>query len=227
MSTELHPITREMYLVHTTFRREFGLLPGLVRGADGDVERAGIIADHYALIRGILYHHHHGEDERGWPRLLARGPDEAAPVVAAMESQHKELDAVLAEVTAGLAGWRETADPEHGAAVADAAGRLSRLLNEHLTEEEERALPLMEKYITEAEWNQGVEEGVAAADQEQATLFLGMMMYEGDPGAIKDVISHMPPQAQPVIAGLAAKAFARHSELVYGTQAPAKTGARR
>jgi hypothetical protein len=228
MSTEQHPITREMCLVHTAFRREFGLLPALIRGAGGgDVERAGIIADHYALVRGVLDHHHHGEDTGQWPLLLSRSPQDAGPVVRAMLSQHGELDTILAEVTAGMAGWRETADPEQGAAVAGAAGRLSRVLSEHLAAEEEQALPLMEQHITEAEWNQQVADGAANATPDQRLLFLGMMIYEGDPDAIGQVIEHMPPDIRPVIAGQATEAFARHCQRVYGTPAPAKIGALR
>jgi hemerythrin-like domain-containing protein len=226
MSTAQHPITREMYLVHDTFRREFGLLPAVIRSVeDGDAKQAGVVADHYAVIRAVLYAHHHGEDERAWPMLIARGPQEATAVARAMETQHEELDKIVTEVTAGLASWRETANQEQGVVIADAAARLSRTLNEHLAEEEEQALPLMEKYITEAEWNQGVEKGVGYVTPDQAMLFLGMMMYEGEADAVREVIAHMPPDAQPVIGDLATTAFAQHSELVYGTSTPPRIGA--
>jgi hypothetical protein len=225
MSTEPHPISREMHLVHDTFRREFGLLPALVRAVGGgDVRRAGIIADHYAVIRAILQHHHHAEDEHFWPRLLARSSREAALVVSAMRGHHDELDTVLAEVTARFAGWRETADRERGMAVGNAASLLSRLLNEHLAAEEDDALPLIEQHVTQAEWNQGVEAAAATADRDQATLFMGMMMYEGDPDAVKDAIGHMPPEVRPVITGRAAAAFRRHCVQVYGTPTPTRIG---
>jgi len=66
--------TSEMYLVHAVFRREFALLPGLVRAvAAGDVERAGIVADHAELLTVLLHEHHSAEDAMLWPRLLALG----------------------------------------------------------------------------------------------------------------------------------------------------------
>jgi hypothetical protein len=54
-------------------------------------------------------------------------------------------------------------------------------------------------------------------------LLFGLMTYEGDPKAVSAAIEQMPPEVRPVMAGLAADAFARHAELVYGTPAPAKS----
>ncbi|TDD48529.1 hemerythrin domain-containing protein [Nonomuraea terrae] len=65
----------DMFVVHTMFRREFGSMPGLVRGvAAGDERRAEVVAGHVALINGVLHHHHAGEDAHVWPRLLERVP---------------------------------------------------------------------------------------------------------------------------------------------------------
>lgn len=225
MSIEQQADIREMYMAHAMFRREIGLLPGLIRGVGAEeTDRAGIVADHFALVRGALHHHHHAEDTHLWPRLLTRSPQAAGPVVQVMESQHEELDTVLAEITAGLAGWRETAAPGQSAAIADAVDRLSRLLTEHLAAEEERALPLIGQHITATEWGEMVAESAADVTPEQMTLFLGLMIYEGDPDVVREIIEHMPPEVRPVIAGLATEAFARHSELVHGTPTPAKIG---
>ena len=75
--------TRDMYVVHTMFRREFGLMAALVRGVTaGDTERAQIVAEHIELMNGVLHHHHAGEDKHLWPRLLGRGSEEVAPVAS-------------------------------------------------------------------------------------------------------------------------------------------------
>ena len=226
MSTEQPADTSEIYMAHDMFRREFSLLPGLIRGVkDGDAERAGVIADHFALIHSVLYHHHHGEDTHTWPLLRARAGAGADAVARAMESQHEEMDAVLAEITAWLASWRETADVEQGIALADAAERLRHLLIVHLAAEEERALPLIELHVTAAEFDQGVQEEVADVSPDQIILLTGMVLYEASPQATRKVIGNLPPEFRPVIAdGLAAEAFARYCERVHGTPAPAKIG---
>ena len=225
MSTEKYADVREMYMAHTVFRREFGLLPAAISSVTAaDATRAQIIAQHYELIHGMLHHHHQAEDAYLWPRLVGRAAQEAPPVVAAMEAQHEQLDNLLAGVTAGVNAWRETADPAQGASLAEAAARLNGLIAEHLTAEEEQAVPLIAQHITAAEWGEMVAASAAGIEPEQMPLLFGMMMYEGDPEVIREAIGHMPAEIRPVMAELAAGAFARHAELVHGTPAPARGG---
>jgi hemerythrin-like domain-containing protein len=225
MSSEPYADVREMYMAHTVFSREFGLLPALISSvAADDAARAHIIAQHYELIRGMLHHHHQAEDTYLWPRLVSRAAQEAPPVVAAMEAQHEQLDKTLADVTAGVNEWRETADPVQGEQVAAAAARLSGLLAEHLVAEEEQAVPLIARHVTAAEWGEMVTASAVGIEPEQMPLLFGLMMYEGDPEVIGEAIDHMPPEIRPVMAELAAGAYAKHAELVYGTPAPAKSG---
>jgi hypothetical protein len=76
---------RDMFVVHTRFRREFDLTPGLVRAvAAGDCTRAAIVADHIAMSDGLAARHQ-GEDDQLWPRLRKRCPDKCAPLVDVME----------------------------------------------------------------------------------------------------------------------------------------------
>ena len=64
----------EMYLVHTMLRREFGLLPGSIRGTGrNDAKRRAHIGAHSQLVCQILRTHHEGEDLVLWP-LLLNGP---------------------------------------------------------------------------------------------------------------------------------------------------------
>lgn len=225
MSTEPMADMREMYLAHSMFRREFGLLPALISGVGAaDAKRAGVVAQHFELIHSSLHHHHEGEDRFVWPVLTARVPRVATPIVATMEAQHAGLDKVLADLTSGLGEWRSTADPVSGAALAEAAARLSALLAGHLAAEEEQAVPLIERYVTAAEWGQAVAAGAADVKPDELPLALGMMIYEGDPELIREIVGHMPPEIRPVIADLAAGQFAAYCERVHGTPAPAKSG---
>jgi hypothetical protein len=75
-----------MHAVHTMFRREFGLMSGLVRGTPaGNKARSQVVADHVALMTNMLHHHHHAEDEGLWPRLLERAPKECDPITPSSE----------------------------------------------------------------------------------------------------------------------------------------------
>ncbi|MFF2525082.1 hemerythrin domain-containing protein [Streptomyces liangshanensis] len=213
-----------MYLAHSMFRREIGLAPDVVSGvAAGDAERARIVTEHLDLVDTVLRHHHHGEDEHLWPRLITRGGPDAAAVVRVMEDQHEAIDKATVEVRDRAAAWRADADPQEGEALAGALRRLLDLLVEHLAVEEEQALPLIERHITAAEWERMVAEGGAGIAPEQMALIFGMMTYEGDPDTIRDIVATMPPEVRPVIADLAAQAYARHALQVYGTPTPPRT----
>jgi hypothetical protein len=55
---------RDMAAAHAMIRREFGLMPALVRAAvAGDTPRVTLIADHITLMSGFLTGHHSGEDK--------------------------------------------------------------------------------------------------------------------------------------------------------------------
>ncbi|GII28251.1 hemerythrin domain-containing protein [Planotetraspora mira] len=215
---------REMYMLHNMFRREFALMPGLVRAvAAGDHERARIVAGHIEGVATVLHHHHHSEDEHVWPLLLERVPEDLAPVVRLMESQHEEVARTAAEIDEAIAAWRGSAGPEPREALADVLDRFLPLLKEHLGVEEEHVVPLMEKHITITEWNRMVQAGAADVDPESLPLGFGMLMYEGDPEIVELAISNMPPEARSVIGPLAAQAFAAHSELIHGTPTPPRS----
>jgi hemerythrin-like domain-containing protein len=228
MSNEPLADVRDMYMAHIMFRREIGLAPALIRAVAGeDVERAAIVADHIQLVDTVLHHHHEAEDEHLWPRLLERAGADAEPVVRVMEEQHGAIGTLLGRLRAELAQWREDADPTRGIALAETVSLLHELLVEHLAVEEEKALPLVEKHITAAEWGQMVAAGAADVAPEQMPLLFGLMAYEADPATVRDIITSMPPEVSSVIGGLAAESFAAHAERVHGTATPERIGAAR
>jgi Hemerythrin HHE cation binding domain len=75
MTHEPRADARDMFVVHAMFRREFGLMPGLVPAvAAGDSARAALVADHVALMSEGLAAHHQGEDDHIWPVLRGTLP---------------------------------------------------------------------------------------------------------------------------------------------------------
>jgi hemerythrin-like domain-containing protein len=216
---------RDMYLIHTTLRRELRLGALQVRTVpEGDVERAAVLLEHLRLIDSVLHHHHDSEDRMVWPLLLDRAPVAAGELVPLMHEQHGAIDAALAEVDARMPAFGETAGVREGAALADALDGMVKLLVEHLAVEEERALPLMERNITQEEWTQVTSDGAGEFDQEKVPVLFGMMMYEGDPDTIRDIIDGMPPEVRPV-AQFAPGLYADYALRVHGTATPEKLGA--
>ena len=69
------PDTTEMLAVHKVFRhalRDAGQLVGGV--AEGDADRARLIAGYYDEVLTLLAIHHESEDALVWPKLLERAP---------------------------------------------------------------------------------------------------------------------------------------------------------
>ncbi|MCU1681915.1 MAG: hypothetical protein JWQ81_2654 [Amycolatopsis sp.] len=217
---------RDMYAVHVVLRRELGLAADLVRGvAAGDSERSRVVGDHIEMTLTFLHAHHSGEDAHLWPRLLERAPQEVAPIVHTMESQHHGIEVTQVEIFTHLETWRSSAAAEAGAQLAAALERLSLLLKEHLGMEEEKAVPIMGAYITAAEWNAMVAEGGAGVAPELLPVMFGMLMYEGDPEVVQLAVDNMPPEIGAVIKDVASQAYADYAKNVYGTTTPPRIGA--
>ncbi len=160
---------RDMFAVHTMFRREFGLMPGLVRAvAPGDKQRTMLVADHVALVSKVLDLHHSGEDKHIWPRLRERGTGEIASVVGVMEEQHESIHRSLGQVTAAVRSWSDSASAPARDALAGAVSEFLAVMKEHLALEEERVVPLIEKYVTAAEYALLPQEGNGETPARQA-----------------------------------------------------------
>lgn len=216
--------TRDMYMAHALLRREFRLLPNLIRSVTpGDTRRAEVVGAHAALVCAILHGHHEGEDLLLWPKLVERGGAEAAAIVPTMEQQHHAIEGAYTEVTGLLDGWRSTG--QGGEALADVFERLTTALVEHMALEEKEILPLTEKHLTAKEWHQLGEHGRAAAPKKVVPLIFGMTMYEGDPEVIKALLATAPLPVRLLAPAIGRRKYAAHAKRIHGTATPPRLGA--
>jgi hypothetical protein len=88
--------------------------------------------------------------------------------------------------------------------------------------EEERVGPLIEKYITTAEYALLSQEGNAEVPQDKLPAIFGMIMDGADPTVIDAIVAEMPAQIQPVIKDVAVLAYAASAQQLHGTAAPAR-----
>jgi hemerythrin-like domain-containing protein len=214
---------RDMYMAHTMMRREFRLLPQLVRDVTpGDVKRAEIVGAHAELLCLVLHLHHEGEDLVLWPLLLERGGQEATSVVPGMEEQHHAIERAHATVTALLPSWRATA--RGGDELASTLDQLLTVLLEHMALEEKEILPLAAQHVTAAEWEQMGQHGMAKSPKKTLPLTFGMVMYEGDPAVVKAVLAHAPLPARLLMPHIGPRLYASHAKRVHGTPTPPRLG---
>ena len=211
----------EMYLVHTMLRREFSLLPDLIRGRGRiDAKRRARIGAHVRFLCQILHTHHESEDVILWPLLLERAQAEATQIVAVMEQQHHAIAAAHDEAVHRLGDWCGFGrDPEGFATLLD---DLARIMTEHTALEEKAVLPLAEKYVTAAEWQQMGQHGMNTFQKRLLPLAFGMLMYEGDPAVMRRTLANVPLPARLLMPIIAPRAFSRHARRIYGTATPPK-----
>jgi hypothetical protein len=140
-----------------------------------------------------------------------------------MEEQHEAIHHGLVQVTDALERWRESASARARESSAETIAQLLPLMREHLAAEEERAVPLIQKYITAAEYSAMGQEALAGAPPDEFPLLFGMIMYEAAPAVIDAIVSQMPTEIQGAIRDRAAKAYAAHARDLYGTATPPRT----
>ena len=189
--------TWEMVLVHRVFRREFRLLPALVRAvAPGDTARARVLGEHLADVANGLHHHHTAEDELLWPLMLERDAVHAE-LIHRMEAQHARLHQPLERIEDLNARWRATASTADRDALADVIAQASVALDEHLTDEERELLPLVAVHVTQAEWDALGERGRSILPKgKQALVFLGSLLEEATPGERRRFLAQLPAPAR-------------------------------
>ncbi|MFG2075273.1 hemerythrin domain-containing protein [Nonomuraea maritima] len=213
--------TRDMFAMHTMFRREYGNTPDLVRAARvGDLHRATVVADHIALLNHVLHGHHTAEDKYLWPLLLERVGAELAPIVLVMEEQHTRIHHGYVRLNMALAAWREDASARARAAVARALDELVPVLDTHLSLEEERVVPLIERHLSREEYARAGKEGIAHNPPDAVPVIVGMLMYESDLETIDGVIAALPADLRLVIRDLSVAAYASYAQKLYGTAMP-------
>lgn len=174
--------TWEMVLVHRVFRREFRMLPVLIGAvAPGDTARAAVVADHISTLTGALHHHHAAEDDLLWP-VLSRRTGVPADLVQRMETQHDRLHVLLAGIDELTPGWQAGADVATRDKLSEAVTQLCAALDEHLDDEENEILPLVERHVTEAEWRTLMAQGQKAIPKNaKAFVFVGTILAEATP----------------------------------------------
>lgn len=187
--------TKEMLLIHRVIRREIGALPGLVRGAAGDVPRARLLATHAEEMLDFLHHHHIGEDQLLWPVLRPRVALEA-DLIDRMEAQHHQIAEAIGDVRSDLPRWAETADAETGERIAGRLDEANAVMLEHLEEEEERILPLVAINFSQSEWDALGKHGMASVPGKRRLVTLAHILEDADPGEEREFLKKVPPPAR-------------------------------
>ena len=184
--------TREMPIIHRIFRRQFAEVRALVQEAPAaDATRVGAVSDHLGFLLDGLHMHHTTEDDLIWPKLLDRvGRD--APLVERMEAQHQGIDGSVARVRAARSAWHADPAPSTSAALADRIGEFLVVLDEHLDDEEQAVVPLIDRHLTAAEMQEVGERGFEKFTPAQRWIALGQLLEVATPAEAATFLDDLP-----------------------------------
>ena len=193
MSSTGGPATREMPIIHRIFRRQFAEVQALVPGVPrADGARVGAVANHLGFLLDGLHMHHTTEDDLIWPKLIDRAGIDA-PLVLRMEEQHRQIDASVTEVRAAMSSWRSDPTSASSSALADRISEFLVVLERHLDEEERVVVPLIDRHLTEAEWEEVGKRGFEKFTPAQRWIATGQMVEVATPEETAMMFDQLPP----------------------------------
>ena len=208
-ATEQLTNVHDMYVVHRVFRREFVLVPRLVRQvAAGDTARAAVVAGQARLVLGGLDMHHTGEDILLWPKLLERATL-SAELIHRMERQHHRVEELIEQLGESLDRWEAEARPAVREEVAATFDEFREALFEHLDGGAPHPSP-----GRAAHHPGGVERPGRArmekVDKRQLPVLFGAMLEEADPDERKEMLKLVPPPVRLLVRTVFAWQYRRY-----------------
>ncbi|TFV81359.1 hemerythrin domain-containing protein [Blastococcus sp. CT_GayMR20] len=204
-----------MYLMHRAFRRDLHAFADVVPTVPvADRQRWAAIARRFGFFGSVLHKHHRGEDVAMWPLLAERGADTV--VLDALEGEHAGIDPLLASATADLTelagGTGEEATRDR---LAVTTAQLRDGLCAHLAHEERDGMALVQKHLTQEDWDR-LDREVFAKDYtpREVPAVLGWVMS----GLAPEAARRMPGTNALLLAfgRWMARRFDRHEAKVFG-----------
>lgn len=191
---------------HGILRAQYGLLARAAREVSpSDIERISALEDHLGFMGRRLTQHHHAEDTRIWPQLRALD-ERLSDMLDELEQDHDEIEAMLTVVNDD----RESL-PLRAPALHDLHGALSR----HLDREEERAVPQIQRLISQPIWALEHERFLAELGMDQVTTLVWLLGHLPPP-AREAMLATLPPELQREYVEVLRPQHRRLLKLMYG-----------
>lgn len=145
--------TRMMPIVHDALRRDLDRMHGaLTTSPYPEGSRREALADHAAWLMTFLHEHHGGEDAGLYPMVRERVSGDDLALLDDMDADHRRVEPAMDAFRSAAASWRTGGEAERLALVA-ALEQLQTVLLPHLDREEQEAMPLVERTLTQRQWH--------------------------------------------------------------------------
>jgi hypothetical protein len=153
------------------------------------------VAGHAREVLDMLHHHHLGEDELLWPRLSARTRFNT-DLIARMDSQHHGLAVLLELAATALPAWEDAPTAHTSTPLTTLLEQISTGLDEHFEEEEAEILPIVERVITAAEYQEVGQRGLVSIPLTRRLIVLGYLLEDATPRERTDFLAAIPAPAR-------------------------------
>ncbi|KJE23491.1 hemerythrin HHE cation binding domain-containing protein [Frankia torreyi] len=176
-----------MYATHDAFRRDLKRFEAAAAAGKGGNPK--ILAG-WENFKTQLLIHHGVEDSYLWPRVenAVAGRAHDLALLKDMKDEHAQLDPLLARVDEALAG--------RAADLADRIRDVAAVLGDHLTHEEDSALPLIQAVLPRAEWD-GMSGAMARREGVKgAAYFVPWVLEEKSPAERQRILARLPAPAR-------------------------------
>jgi hemerythrin-like domain-containing protein len=137
-------------VIHDGLRRDLARSAQVLRSPMSYEQRAAFCA-HLIWMLDQLHHHHVGEDDGVWPRVLGRRPD-LRPLMEEMESEHHELSQASDALRAAITQFAQDGSDTKREGVATVIAQMRDATLPHLEHEEKAAMPLVLDALNDADW---------------------------------------------------------------------------
>jgi hypothetical protein len=177
-----------MFLMHHGFRRDLTAFVGAsARTPVGDRTTWRALAGRWQRFADILHHHHSGEDAGMWPMLLARvdatADADGRRTLEAMEADHRGIDPLIESCTEGFARLARQADSDARSALEVRLVGARERLGQHLGREERDAMALVQRHLTQADWDRLTEEHFKPSYGPREMVYVASWCLHGLQGA--------------------------------------------
>ena len=166
-----------MFAYHDALRRDLKPVTQMTGRSEG-----------WDVFRRFLHVHHVAEDEALWPvmRQALIGCTDDLALLDEMEAEHGGLGPLLDAIDDALA---------RGESAPRARADLATRLQEHLTHEEQAALPVIDRTLDQEQWMQFGEASAQKVGSDMPT-FLPWLLAGADGERTKAILGHLPEPAQ-------------------------------
>jgi Hemerythrin HHE cation binding domain len=166
-----------MLAYHDALRRDLKQIARMEQRSDG-----------WDLFETLLHAHHTAEDDALWPvvREAVAGQADDLALLDEMEAEHAALSPLLEDIDEGL---------ERGDSAPQARAEMATKLEEHLSHEEDAALPLIDATLTVEQW---MAFGQAATERLGPNMakYLPWLLDGADEDTTARVLTVIPPPVQ-------------------------------